>query len=60
MYEGLETCLHAVGVYMHIYGKKKTRPFRKMGHVTVTDQSLEKAKTKALWVKETLQVKSQS
>lgn len=60
IYEGLHTCLHAKGVYVHIYGKRQTRPFRKMGHVTVTDESLDKAKNKALWVKEILLVKSRS
>lgn len=59
-YEGLLDCLHQEGIYIHLYGKQQTRPFRKMGHVTVTDTSLEEAKKRALWVKETIQVKSLS
>jgi 5-(carboxyamino)imidazole ribonucleotide synthase len=46
------------GVHVHIYGKKQTRPFRKMGHVTVTNKSLDEAKKIAQWVKQTLIVKS--
>jgi 5-(carboxyamino)imidazole ribonucleotide synthase len=57
-YVGIEQCLEQEGVYVHIYGKKKTKPFRKMGHVTVTNVSLEEAKNKAQWVKQTLQVQS--
>lgn len=34
-YEGLSKALDAKGVYVHLYGKKETRPFRKMGHLTV-------------------------
>ena len=60
VYEGWEDVLREKGVYLHIYGKKQTRPFRKMGHATIVDSSLENAKQKALWVKQTLQVKSQS
>ena len=46
------------GTKIHIYGKKETKPFRKMGHVTVLDKSIEKAKLKAKKVSETLKVKS--
>jgi len=35
-YEGLEDCLHLPGVHLHLYGKEITKPFRKMGHATVT------------------------
>lgn len=34
-YEGLRPFLGMPGVYVHRYGKKVTRPFRKMGHVTI-------------------------
>ena len=43
-YENIEECMAQAGVHIHIYGKKQTRPFRKMGHVTVTNDSLEEAK----------------
>lgn len=55
-YQGLEDCLAQEGVYVHIYGKAVTKPFRKMGHATILDENLEKAQEKARWVKETLKV----
>lgn len=58
VYDGLEEVLTKEGVHIHIYGKKQTKPFRKMGHITVTNQNLEQAKKIALWVKEQVQVRS--
>jgi len=57
-YEGLETILKVEGAHVHLYGKKLTKPFRKMGHVTVVDQDLESLKKKANFVKQTLKVKA--
>jgi len=57
-YEGLTETMSIEGTKIHIYGKKETKPFRKMGHVTVLDKSIEKAKLKAKKVSETLKVKS--
>ena len=57
-YEGLEKCLAIEGVHVHLYGKKQTKPFRKMGHVTVTADTLEVAKKKADFVKNNLKVKA--
>ncbi|MGO1721713.1 MAG: 5-(carboxyamino)imidazole ribonucleotide synthase [Sphingobacterium sp.] len=37
-YEGIEEALSIEGVYVHLYGKKYTKPFRKMGHVCVVNQ----------------------
>lgn len=37
-YEGIEEALAIPGVYVHLYGKKYTKPFRKMGHVTIVNQ----------------------
>jgi len=58
-YDGVEKLMQEEGVHVHLYGKRKTKPFRKMGHVTVTDHSLEEAKNKAKWVKQNIQVISQ-
>ena len=55
-YAGVEECLALEGVHLHLYGKALTSPFRKMGHVTVTAASLEKAMEKANFVKQTLKV----
>ena len=57
-YEGMEACMAMKGVYVHLYGKKLTKPFRKMGHVTITDDSIDSLKVKARKVKETLKVKA--
>ncbi len=46
-YIGLEKCLETEGAKIHIYGKKETKPFRKMGHITILDKSIEGAKKKA-------------
>jgi 5-(carboxyamino)imidazole ribonucleotide synthase len=58
LYEGMQQVLEMPGVTIHLYGKKNTKPFRKMGHVTIVDTSLEGAKAKAKIVKETLKVKA--
>ncbi len=55
-YEGIETVTSWKGVFTHIYGKKETKPFRKMGHVTVLNDTLDEAKSIALNVKKTLKV----
>jgi len=44
------------GVHLHLYGKKTTKSFRKMGHVTVTANTLDEAISKAKKVKDTLKV----
>jgi len=53
-YQGLADVLSMEGVHVHLYGKNQTKPFRKMGHVTVTDNTVYRAKEKAKKVKETL------
>lgn len=58
IYEGLSDCLATAGVKVHIYGKKETRPMRKMGHVTIMHQQIAEAKKIAQWVKQTLKVKA--
>lgn len=55
-YQGLEEVMKISGVHVHLYGKKKTKPFRKMGHVTIVDADVESLKKKANFVKETLKV----
>jgi 5-(carboxyamino)imidazole ribonucleotide synthase len=55
-YDGLEEIMSLEGVYLHLYGKKFTKPFRKMGHVTVIDHDREEAIRKARLVQKTLKV----
>ena len=57
-YEGLSETFAIEGVKVHLYGKQQTRPSRKMGHVTVLDETVEKAFKKAEKVKSILKVKS--
>ncbi len=57
-YQGLEECLAISGVKVHIYGKEITKPYRKMGHVTVIDTDRERLFEKARFVKNTLKVVS--
>lgn len=42
-YEGIEEVLSTPGAYLHLYGKAETRPFRKMGHLTVCADTLDPA-----------------
>ena len=46
-YENIEEVLHTEGAYIHLYGKEDTKPFRKMGHITVCNLNLEDAKDTA-------------
>ena len=55
-YEGIEACLNIGGVYPHLYGKKETKPFRKMGHVTILAENIEEATEIAKFVQNTLKV----
>jgi len=56
VYQGIEKILQREGVYVHLYGKALTKPFRKMGHVTIVDADRERAIEKARFVQETLKV----
>ena len=55
-YEGLEDALAQAGVYVHLYGKAITKPFRKMGHITVVDKDLSLATEKAKALKESIKI----
>lgn len=57
-YEGVEEVLAVEGVFVHLYGKKYTKPFRKMGHVCIVNDDRELAIKNARWVQETLKVKA--
>ena len=59
VYENMDQILEMDGVSPHIYGKKQTRPFRKMGHVTIVDQDMAKARAMAQKVKKMIKVISQ-
>ncbi|EPD97948.1 5-(carboxyamino)imidazole ribonucleotide synthase [Capnocytophaga sp. oral taxon 336] len=56
VYENIEQIMEMEGVTPHIYGKKETRPFRKMGHVTIVNPNIKKARQIAEQVKNTIRV----
>ena len=56
IYQNIEKIIKIDGVTPHIYGKKETRPFRKMGHVTIVNSDINKAREIAQKVKETIRV----
>jgi 5-(carboxyamino)imidazole ribonucleotide synthase len=56
IYENIEKILGWNGVTPHIYGKKQTRPFRKMGHVTIVNEDINEARRIAEDVKNTIRV----
>lgn len=58
MYEGVEHVLSTSSAFLHLYGKSETRPFRKMGHMTVLGDSLEEAIAKARVLQPLLKVKA--
>ncbi|MDP2058342.1 MAG: ATP-grasp domain-containing protein, partial [Flavobacteriaceae bacterium] len=56
VYKNIEKILKMKGITPHIYGKKQTRPFRKMGHVTIVHSDLSEARKLAEIVKKTIRV----
>ncbi|CAM1352105.1 5-(carboxyamino)imidazole ribonucleotide synthase [Tenacibaculum insulae] len=56
VYENMHEILKIDGVTPHIYGKKTTKPFRKMGHVTIVNKDINEARKIAQQVKETIKV----
>lgn len=57
-YEGLEAVLALSGTQIHLYGKKETRPFRKMGHVTITDSDYNELIKKVDFIKSNFKIKA--
>ncbi|MBN2510886.1 MAG: 5-(carboxyamino)imidazole ribonucleotide synthase [Spirochaetales bacterium] len=57
VYEGLTESMAIDGVKIHLYGKKMTKPYRKMGHVTILSSSVEDALRKAETVQRLIKVK---
>jgi len=58
LYDGVEDAMKIDNVKVHIYGKKQTKPNRKMGHITVLDTNLKEGLKKAQTVKKLIQIKS--
>jgi 5-(carboxyamino)imidazole ribonucleotide synthase len=58
VYENMDKCMAVEGAKFHLYGKKMTKPFRKMGHATILNWDIEKAKAGGRFVMETLKIRS--
>jgi len=56
--EGMDEAMKQKGVYIHLYGKKITKPFRKMGHVTILDEDLKNLKERAQEIKNMVKIKA--
>jgi 5-(carboxyamino)imidazole ribonucleotide synthase len=56
VYENIEKIMAIDGVTPHIYGKRETRPFRKMGHVTIVNEDMNEARRIAEEVKNSIKV----
>lgn len=57
-YDGVENLFDIEDTYLHLYGKKLTKPGRKMGHITILEDDLEALKAKIETVKAALVVKT--
>ena len=58
VYEGMEKLLSIPNAQPHLYGKKETRPMRKMGHITITGDNLENLRKQAVTLKKQIRVKT--
>ena len=56
--EGFDEALEIEGVNIHLYGKKETKPNRKMGHITVLDENTDLALEKAKKAKNLIKIKT--
>ncbi len=56
IYKNIENIMKIPGVTPHIYGKKETRPYRKMGHVTIVNSDVNEARKIAEEVKKTIKI----
>jgi len=58
IYEGMEKAMALPGVHPHLYGKSTTKPFRKMGHVTISGTEIDEVKSTARTISNLIVVKS--
>lgn len=56
IYEGIEDIMRIEGVSVFLYGKSATKPHRKMGHITIVDDSIDELKEKVELVKKSIKV----
>lgn len=60
VYQGLNEILEIENVFVHIYGKKETKPGRKMGHITILSREKQELIHQANRVKQTVKVVARS
>ncbi len=53
---GIQEVMKIEGAHIHLYGKSHTKPFRKMGHVTIEGNNAEDVLSKAERIKDTIEV----
>ncbi|MCL2410157.1 MAG: 5-(carboxyamino)imidazole ribonucleotide synthase [Treponema sp.] len=58
--DGFEESLKVPGVSIHLYGKAETRPFRKMGHFTVTADTIDEAIKNSEYIRGLLKIKGET
>jgi 5-(carboxyamino)imidazole ribonucleotide synthase len=58
-YDGLREIMSIENIYLHLYGKESTKPGRKMGHITILENDIEKLKGKLSTVKNHVRVVSE-
>jgi 5-(carboxyamino)imidazole ribonucleotide synthase len=59
LYQGIEKVLALPNVYIHLYGKKETKPGRKMGHINVIADSREQLMSDLIAIKKLIKVIAQ-
>ena len=57
-YEGMKDVLKKENIFVHLNGKKQTKPFRKLGHITVSGQDIDETIAKAKQVQQLIKVKT--
>lgn len=55
-YQGIEHALRLGNVFVHLYGKRLTKPYRKMGHITVANRNINRAIKTANFIKDQVKV----
>ena len=60
VYTNLDDVLRMDNVFVHLYGKKQTKPGRKMGHVTIMHTDYQDLRYKANKIKHTLKVEAKN
>jgi 5-(carboxyamino)imidazole ribonucleotide synthase len=53
-YDGFTELISEDNIYLHLYGKKISKPGRKMGHITLLNEDREALPQKVAWAKETI------